>query len=103
MKITFLLGTLLFFNATFAQNIVESKSNGLLEFVELDYGLASVKGGTVVNVNNTPTGTHGWLEDFVIIKVTDSVEAVLKANGFSNQEMVQSLTEDSGMPAANVS
>ena len=80
MKITFLLGTLLFFNATFAQNIVESKSNGLLEFVELDYGLASVKGGTVENVNNTPTGTHGWLKDFVIVKVTDSVEAVLKAN-----------------------
>ncbi len=80
MKITIILGTLLFFNTAFAQTTVGSKSNGVLEFVELDHGLANVKGRRVENLSNTPTGTHGWLEDFVIIKVTDSIEAVLKAN-----------------------
>ncbi len=55
-------------------------TNGTLEFVELDHGLAEVVGGTVEKLKNTPTGEHRWLKDFVITKVTDSIEVVPKAN-----------------------
>jgi len=31
-------------------------------------------------MKNTPTGVHGWLKDFAIIKVTDSVRTIPKTN-----------------------
>jgi hypothetical protein len=46
----------------------------------LDHGLAHVVDGTVENVQNTPTGTHGWLKDLEIVKVTDTIEVAPKAN-----------------------
>lgn len=69
----------LFYSAS-AQITVTSKTAGTLEFVELDHGLAQVKDGAVDALKNTPTGTHGWLDDFVITSVTDSVKLAPKAN-----------------------
>lgn len=80
MKYIAFLATLLFINNSFAQTTIVSKTVGTLEFVELDHGLAHVVDGTVDNVKNTPTGTHGWLKDFEIVKVTDTIEVVPKAN-----------------------
>ena len=80
MKLLFLFSTFLFYIAASAQTTLVSKTAGPLEFVELEYGLASVAGRTTVEEKATPTGNRGWLEDFVIIKVTDSVQVVRKAN-----------------------
>lgn len=80
MKIISLLSLLFIFQLTFAQTLITSKTNGTLEFKELEYGLAKVKDGTTEKLNNTPTGTHGWLQDFEIVKVTDSIQIQLKAN-----------------------
>ena len=80
MKIIVFLITLLFINTSFAQTTVVSKKYGTLAFVELDHGLAEVVDGTVEKLKNSPTGEHGWLEDFAITKVTDSIQAVKKAN-----------------------
>jgi hypothetical protein len=80
MKLVILLTSLLFINPSFAQTTVVSKTNGLLEFNELDHGLAEVVDGTTEIFKKSPTGTHGWLKDFVITEVTDSIHAVSKAN-----------------------
>ncbi len=80
MKLIFVLTTFFIFNFSYAQNTVNSKKFGVLEFVELDHGLAQVAGRKVEELKNSPTGTHGWLKDFVITNVTDSIEAVEKAN-----------------------
>jgi hypothetical protein len=80
MRIIFSLTALLFINISIAQTTVASKTNGLLEFVELDHGLAEVVPGIIEKLKNSPTGTHGWLEDFAIIKVTDSIQVLPKAN-----------------------
>src|SRR4030095_10619785 len=80
MKIISFFVTLILFNTSFSQSTVVSKDHGLLEFKELDYGLARVVPGEVEKLENSPTGTHGWLEDFVITEVTDSIRAVEKAN-----------------------
>lgn len=80
MKSIIFLATLIFINTSFAQTTVVSKSNGVLEFVELDHGIAKVVDGKVEKLKNSPTGEHGWLEDFVITKVTDSIQAGLKTN-----------------------
>jgi hypothetical protein len=80
MKLTALLTTLLFIHTSFAQTTVVSKRVGALEFGELDHGLAQVVDGTVETVKNTPTGKHGWLKDFEIIKVSDTIEVASKAN-----------------------
>lgn len=80
MKVIFTLLTLLIFQTTFSQTAVNSKLYGALEFKELDYGLAKVKDGTTEKLNNSPTGSHGWLEDFEIINKTDSIQALPKAN-----------------------
>jgi Domain of unknown function (DUF3859) len=80
MKIILTLLTLFIFQITFSQTIVTSKSYGTLEFKELDYGLAKVKDGTTEKLSNSPTGNHGWLEDFEIINKTDSIQALPKAN-----------------------
>jgi hypothetical protein len=76
----FILSTILLFHSSFAQTTIASKTKGTLEFVELDYGLAEVVQGTEDRLKNSPTGTHGWLKDFVITKVTDSIEVKPKAN-----------------------
>ena len=75
-----LLSTVLLISASFAQTTVVSKAHGLLEFVELDHGLADVVDGSVEKLRTSPTGSHGWLKDFEITKVTDSIHAILKAN-----------------------
>lgn len=80
MKIIFYLATLLFIKTSFAQTTVISKTNGSLEFVELDYGLAETVPDKVEKLKSSPTGSHGWLKDFAITKSTDSVQAILKAN-----------------------
>lgn len=80
MKIIALLTTFLFINTTFSQNTVTSKSHGLLEFVEMDHGLAEVIRGTEEKLKGSPTGTRGILDDLVIAKVTDSIEVKPKAN-----------------------
>jgi hypothetical protein len=80
MKINLTLLALLILNITFGQTTVNSKRFGVLQFKELDYGLAKVKGGTTEKLTNSPTGTHGWLEDFEIINKTDSIQALPKAD-----------------------
>jgi hypothetical protein len=80
MKNRLLLLTLLVANLLSAQTSVSTKKNGVLEFVELDHGLASVVRDKVEKLDNTPTGTHGWLKDFVITRVTDSIELSPKAS-----------------------
>jgi hypothetical protein len=80
MKVIFFLSSLLFINTSFAQTTAVSKVYGTLEFIELDHGIAEVADGTVDKLRASPTGTHGWLKDFEISKVTDSIHAVLKAN-----------------------
>ncbi|MBA4135625.1 MAG: hypothetical protein C0525_12945 [Flavobacterium sp.] len=80
MKVIFTLMTLLIFQTTFSQTTVNSKSYGTLEFKVLDFGLAKVKGGTTDQLSTSPTGTHGWLEDFEIINKSDSIQVLPKAN-----------------------
>ena len=80
MKVISTLLTLFFFQTAFSQTTISSKTHGILEFKELDYGLAKVKDGTTEKLNSSPTGTHGWLEDFEIINTTDSIQALPKAN-----------------------
>lgn len=80
MKIIVTLAACLFFNSVIAQTTVESKRYGTLQFVELDHGLAKVVGREVEASDKTPTGTHGWLEDFVIVDVTDSIRVLPQAN-----------------------
>ena len=80
MKIILLFVTILFAEFACAQTTVESKANGPLQFIELDHGVAEVVDGKVEKLKTSPTGTHGWLADFVITKVTDSVEAIIKNN-----------------------
>ena len=80
MKVILCLLSLLFACTSFAQTTVKSKDYGVLEFVELDHGLAKVVDGTVDELKKTPTGTHGWLNDFVITDVTDSIHIASKAN-----------------------
>jgi hypothetical protein len=78
---TILLTALLFaYHSIFAQNKIYSRDLGPLEFVELDHGLAKVEEGTSEKLENSPTKTHGWLKDFVITKVTDSIQIEPKAN-----------------------
>jgi hypothetical protein len=80
MKLIVFLSSMLFMNISFAQTTVVSKTNGMLEFIELDHGLASVVEGTIEKQRNAPTGEHGWLKDFVITDVTDSIQVKPKAN-----------------------
>lgn len=80
MKLISLFTALIFLNSTFAQTIIESKNFGKLEFFEIKYGVAQVVRGTIDEMKNSPTGSHGWLQDFEITKITDSVPAELKAN-----------------------
>lgn len=80
MKIIIFVIINLFINTSFSQTSVVSKDNGVLEFVELDHGLAKVVDATIEKNQNTPTGTHGWLKDFEIVKVTDSIKVAEKAN-----------------------
>lgn len=80
MKAIFTFLTLLLFQSSFSQITVKSKTYGDLEFIELDYGLAKVKGRTTESLSTSPTGTHGWLEDFEIIDKTFSIQTLPKAN-----------------------
>ena len=80
MKFFLTLLTVLILQTTFSQTMVNSKTYGTLEFKELEYGLAKVKGGTTENLSNSPTGTHRWLKDFEIIKQTHSINVLPKAN-----------------------
>lgn len=80
MKIIYTLLSFFILQTIFSQAIIKSKSYGTLELKELDYGLAKVEDGITEQVNNTPTGTHGWLKDFAMIKTTDSIKVVKKAN-----------------------
>lgn len=80
MKVIFTLLTFLIFQTSFTQTTIKSKTYGELEFRELEYGLAKVKKGTTEKLSTSPTGTHGWLEDFEIIDKTYSIQAFPKAN-----------------------
>ena len=80
MKGLFVLSTFLICFSASAQITVASKTAGRLEFVELEYGIGQKVDGTTVQDKNSPTGTRGWLEDYMITKTTDSVQMVPKAN-----------------------
>ena len=80
MKLISLLMSIFIIQSTFSQTSISSKTNGELIFKELDYGPAKVEGGTIDSLNNSPTGTHAWLQDFEIIKTTDSVKVFSKAH-----------------------
>ncbi len=80
MKIFILTFSLLISLPLFAQTKIESQKFGTLQFVELDYGLAKVEEGISEKLEGTPTKTHGWLKDLMIIKVTDSIHIEEKAN-----------------------
>ena len=66
-------------NPSFAQTTIVSKTKGTLEFIELDYGVAQVVDSITEILKNTPTGTHGWLKDFAISKVSDSIQVLPNA------------------------
>jgi hypothetical protein len=80
MRKTIFLAALLWVISSHAQTSIISKSFGPLKFIELDHGLASVVEDVEQKTTNSPTGTHGWLKDLVIVKVTDSIQVVKKAN-----------------------
>lgn len=80
MKLFFVLSTFLFCLSASAQTSFVSKRTGRLEFVELEYGIGQKVDGTTVKDKASPTGTRGWLEDYVIMQQTDSVQMVRKAN-----------------------
>ena len=80
MKILIVLSTFIIWFSASAQIMVASKTAGRLEFVELEYGIGQKVDGTTVQDKNSPTGTRGWLEDYMITKTTDSVKMVPKAN-----------------------
>ena len=80
MKIILTWITLLAFQTSYAQATIKSKTFGNLEFKELEFGLAKVKGRKTEELTTSPTGTHGWLEDFEIIDKTTSIQALPKAN-----------------------
>ncbi len=80
MKIVYTLLSFFILQTIFSQTNVKSKIYGNLDFKELDYGQAKVKGWKTEELSNTPTGTHGWLKDFEIINKTDSIQAVKKVN-----------------------
>jgi hypothetical protein len=80
MKTILTLLSLFVIQISFSQTTVNSKSYGDLEFKELDYGLAKVKGRTVEELKSSPTGTHGWLDDFEIVDKSLSIQALPKAN-----------------------
>jgi hypothetical protein len=80
MRFVLFLTALLSIQIAVAQTSVKTKRNGVLEFVELDHGLARTERGMEDTLQATPTGTHGWLKDFEIIKITDSIEAAPKAS-----------------------
>lgn len=80
MKIIYTLLSFFVLQTIFSQTSIKSKSFGNLEFKELEYGLAQVETGTTDQLKSSPTGTHGWLKDFAIVKNSDSIKAVKKAN-----------------------
>lgn len=80
MKILYTLFFFFILQTITSQTTIKSKTYGNLEFKELDYGQALVKRGETLALSSSPTGTHGWLQDFQIIKKSDSVQAVKKAN-----------------------
>ncbi|OOV17534.1 DUF3859 domain-containing protein [Flavobacterium sp. LM4] len=80
MKIVYTLFSFFILQTIISQTTVKSKTYGNLDFKELDYGQANVKGRKTEELKNSPTGTRGWLQDFEIIKKTDSIKAVKKAN-----------------------
>lgn len=80
MKLLFVLSAFLCSYCTYAQKTVASKTAGPLEFVELEYGIGQKVDGTTVKDNASPTGSRGWLQDYAIIKTTDSVQIERKAN-----------------------
>ena len=80
MKAVMLAFSLLISICLFAQTKIESRKWGTLQFAELDHGLAKVEEGISEKVKGTPTETHGWLNDFLIVKVTDSIKIEPKAN-----------------------
>lgn len=88
MKLIFTLLSLAILQTGFSQTIVSSGKLGKLEFKELDHGLAKVKDGTTEKLSASPTGNHGWLDDFEIINKTDSIKVLPKAN-FGVVYMVQ--------------
>lgn len=66
--------------SSYSQTKINSKKYGALEFSELDHGQAKVVDGTTEKLKNSPTGSHGWLNDLLIVKVTDSIKVEPKAN-----------------------
>lgn len=80
MKFAFFLFLVSFAQLTSAQKTLVNSSGDTLVFKVLDYGPARVKAGTTEQLSNSPTGTHGWLDDFEMIRTSDSIQAVPKAN-----------------------
>jgi|GEM_PF-855632 len=80
MKRLFVFVTILFCLSASAQTTVSSTTAGKLEFVELEYGIGQKVEGITVQDKASPTGTRSWLEDYMIVKQTDSVPMVHKAN-----------------------
>lgn len=82
MKIILILSTLFYFTNSSAQ------SKPAMEFVEINYGMIKGNREKTEAFKNSPTGDRGLLADFVFIKITDSVPAVLK-NNFGVEYMIR--------------
>jgi len=80
VKIILFLAVFLAATISHSQTNVYSKKFGKLEFVKLDHGIAQVVTAATEKMENSPTGDRGWLNNFVIAEVTDSIPAILKTS-----------------------
>lgn len=76
----FLLLAIFVIHSSIAQVTIKTKEIGNLVFKELDYGIARIKQGVKDSLQSSPTGLHGWLDDFEIVKTSDSIEMKPNAN-----------------------
>ncbi|MEI9943528.1 MAG: DUF3859 domain-containing protein [Chitinophagaceae bacterium] len=88
--ITFVISILVMTISSFGQRAPASSSARQLEFIEIKYGVAKVVRESSEQFKNSPSGERGNLSEFSIIKITDSVQAELKAN-FGVEYMIKAM------------
>jgi hypothetical protein len=64
-----------------------------MEFVEINYGTVKANREKTEKLSTSPTGDRGYLADFVFIKYTDCVPAVIK-NNFGVEYMIKTTNDE---------